>query len=488
MAYSYLRFSSPDQQYGDSLRRQTALAVDYAFEFDLILDDQLTYQDFGISGFRGQNVASGRLGDFLAAISAGLVPTGSVLLVENLDRLSRDSALNAQNLLTQIVLAGVSVVTLSDRRTYSVEELRRDPMGLIFALINFIRANEESAIKSSRAKANWVAKRATALTKPLTSKCPAWLSLDRTTDRFVKLTQRVAVVKTIFDLADQGKSFTEIARILTRRKTPTWTGRGLWDRHTVGNIITFSAVVGTYVPHHNDYVNGKIIRRPLKPIPGYYPAIISVEQFDRVHRTRLANYTSGRSVIGYLLQHLAVCNTCGHFLSIVRRAEHGPSMACAAAIAGTRGHYTEVPYLPIDKALRGSLLKILQSFHLPEEYGSSNRLRMAQNGVDRTRRDRFDDAFSASNGDPNELVLHAFRAAEDEMLEAVESYDSRATQPLRRTIGIALECLADPDFGPVEARLINRALKAIFTRAVIDAPKRVINLHQQDGDIQSVAY
>ena len=86
-AYSYLRFSSPDQQYGDSVRRQVALAAAYALEFNLVLDDTLTYQDFGISGFRGQNAASGRLGDFLAAISSGLVSKGSLLLVENLDRL-----------------------------------------------------------------------------------------------------------------------------------------------------------------------------------------------------------------------------------------------------------------------------------------------------------------------------------------------------------------------------------------------------------------
>ena len=184
-AYSYLRFSSTDQVCGDSVRRQTSLAAAYAEEFGLTLDDQLTYQDFGISSFRGQNVVSGRLGDFLAAVSAGLVPHHSILLVENLDRLSRDSALHAQNLLTQIVLAGVTIVTLADRRIYSIEELRRDPMGLIFALINFIRANEESELKSFRAKANWVAKRTTASTKVLTACCPRWLMLDKKRERFV---------------------------------------------------------------------------------------------------------------------------------------------------------------------------------------------------------------------------------------------------------------------------------------------------------------
>lgn len=52
-AYSYVRFSSPEQMSGDSIRRQTALAVSHADEFSLVLDDRFTYRDYGISGFRG---------------------------------------------------------------------------------------------------------------------------------------------------------------------------------------------------------------------------------------------------------------------------------------------------------------------------------------------------------------------------------------------------------------------------------------------------
>ncbi|KQS04536.1 hypothetical protein ASG11_09975 [Sphingomonas sp. Leaf357] len=479
-----MRFSSPDQQYGDSIRRQTALAAAYALEFGLNLDDQLTYQDFGISSFRGQNAASGRLGDFLAAISSGLVPAGSVLLVENLDRLSRESALNAQNLLTQIVLAGVSIVTLSDRRTYSIEELKRDPMGLIFALINFIRANEESEIKSSRAKANWVAKRATVLTQPLTARCPSWLKLDKDRRRFRQIPERVAIVQLIFQLADEGSTLSQVAITLNQRGMRTWRTKSLWNRNSVGNIICFSAVIGTYVPHYHHYEDGCTRRRPLKPVPDYYPAIVSAEQFDRVQAIRLAAYTSGRSAVGYLLQHLAVCEICGRFMKIVLRAEHGSSMVCSAALAGTETHYSEILYLPIDRALRLGLPRILRDYgRLDEEWGSNHRLRAAQNVLDRARRARSGDLHVKPNSH-----LQALKAAENEMREAVASYESRPLGPLRRKIEIALECLAETDFGPVEARLINTALKAVFTKALIDITGGFIELHQQDGAIQRVAY
>ena len=261
-AYSYLRFSHPDQMSGDSVRRQASLAAAYADEFGLTLDDKLTYRDFGISSFRGQNAASGRLGDFLTAVSTGIVPQGSVLLVENLDRLSRESALHAQNLLTQIVLAGVTIVTLSDRRTYSIEELRRDPMGLIFALINFIRANEESELKSFRGKASWGAKRAEAASKPMTARCPQWLLLDRASNRFVAIPRRVRTVRRIFTLVDQGQSLIDVARALNRRKVPTLQEGGVWTRDKVGWITRCSAVIGTFVPHRID-----LRRRQTGPAP-----------------------------------------------------------------------------------------------------------------------------------------------------------------------------------------------------------------------------
>src|SRR4051812_6180278 len=88
-AYSYLRFSTPDQMRGDSFRCQSTAAEEYALRYQLQLDTALTFQDLGISAFRGTNARNGALGAFLKAIDEGLVADGSVLLVESLDRVSR---------------------------------------------------------------------------------------------------------------------------------------------------------------------------------------------------------------------------------------------------------------------------------------------------------------------------------------------------------------------------------------------------------------
>src|SRR4051812_26198562 len=89
LAYSYVRMSSAAQLKGHSLRRQMELSQKYAEEHGLELLDGNRLHDLGISAFRGANVASGALGQFLAAVKDGKVPEGSFLLVESLDRISR---------------------------------------------------------------------------------------------------------------------------------------------------------------------------------------------------------------------------------------------------------------------------------------------------------------------------------------------------------------------------------------------------------------
>ncbi|WP_447740147.1 recombinase family protein [Variovorax boronicumulans] len=123
-AYSYLRFSTPEQMKGDSKRRQTDLATLYALRHGLDLDSS-SFQDLGVSAFKGDNAATGALRQFRNAVEEGLIPRGSFLLVESLDRLTRDHIVAAQSLFMAIIAAGVSVVTIQPgaERLYSVELL-----------------------------------------------------------------------------------------------------------------------------------------------------------------------------------------------------------------------------------------------------------------------------------------------------------------------------------------------------------------------------
>src|SRR3954452_15539093 len=87
VAYSYLRCSTSEQAKGDSRRRQLAMAEKYAADHHLKLDKHLSFRDLGVSAFRGENAKEGALRAFLEAIEHNLVPWGSFMLLESLDRL-----------------------------------------------------------------------------------------------------------------------------------------------------------------------------------------------------------------------------------------------------------------------------------------------------------------------------------------------------------------------------------------------------------------
>jgi DNA invertase Pin-like site-specific DNA recombinase len=214
VAFSYLRFSTAAQAAGDSRRRQIALAEKYAAEHGLKLDKQLSFRDLGVSAFRGQNAKDGALRAFLEAIEHNLVPRGATLLVESLDRLSRDRIIAAQSLFLQIVQAGVTIVTLVDQRSYSIDSLNQNPLDLIVSLVVLMRANEESQMKSERIRAAFAEKRSMLSTRPWSSRCPGWLRLDKEQCRFVIVEDRANIVRRIFREALDGVGHQTIARQL----------------------------------------------------------------------------------------------------------------------------------------------------------------------------------------------------------------------------------------------------------------------------------
>jgi DNA invertase Pin-like site-specific DNA recombinase len=103
--FSYKRFSSLEQLHGDSLRRQTDAAAEWAAEKGLTIDETLSLTDFGVSTFRGRNAKQGALGAFLKAVEMGRVKVGDYLLLESLDRLSRAGVRAGMRILEQILVS-----------------------------------------------------------------------------------------------------------------------------------------------------------------------------------------------------------------------------------------------------------------------------------------------------------------------------------------------------------------------------------------------
>lgn len=110
--YSYIRFSKKEQGAGSSTARQLKYAEEYAKKRGLVLDSTLV--DDGLSAYHAKHLSKGALGLFLAAVESGDVEPDSTLIIERLDRLSRQKPRQAQALLSQIIDYGITVVTASD--------------------------------------------------------------------------------------------------------------------------------------------------------------------------------------------------------------------------------------------------------------------------------------------------------------------------------------------------------------------------------------
>src|SRR5262249_11140635 len=122
-AFSYLRFSDRKQAKGDSKRRQLEWGPALCGTKGRGLDENLSIQDLGVSAFRGGKARKGQLAAFLKAIKSGRVVPGDVLLVEALDRLTREDIDPAWELFRSILKSGVEVYTREPERHYGKADL-----------------------------------------------------------------------------------------------------------------------------------------------------------------------------------------------------------------------------------------------------------------------------------------------------------------------------------------------------------------------------
>ena len=122
-AYPYTRFSSKEQEKGDSERRQTELVKESKTWIESLgyqLDDSLNLIDRGLSGFTGAH-KRGSWGRFLKLVKEGKISSGSMLVIENMDRLSREDPDQVMSDLWTLKQAGIKVGILDKKVIYDNE-------------------------------------------------------------------------------------------------------------------------------------------------------------------------------------------------------------------------------------------------------------------------------------------------------------------------------------------------------------------------------
>lgn len=358
-AYSYLRFSTPEQRLGDSARRQIAGARAFAAEHNLDLDE--TFKDEGISAFKGkQRSDSAALGAFVRAVESGKVAAGSYLIVESLDRLSREEVLEALELFLSLTRKGIIIVALEEKQIYSRETLGDGPMLLMYSIISMSRAHQESALKSERVGKAWARKRELAETtkQAMTARCPAWIRLvgGPKTGHYELIEDRAAIVRSIFSDTIAGFGKRAIQARLNKEQTPTWgTGQKqseFWHDSYVAKILENPATYGRFTPL------GKMAGgsgEAASPIDDYFPAVISEDMFWHAQAViKSRNFGKGKpGARRNLLSGLVRCSSCGRNMVLIDKRSSGSTLGLkcgrAHASAGCE-HRTFYDYGAIETA------------------------------------------------------------------------------------------------------------------------------------------
>lgn len=305
IAFSYLRFSDLAQASGDSIRRQTQLRDDWLAKHpEVRLDTSVTLHDLGRSAFTGahrENPDRHALAVFLKLVEAGRVPRGSYLLIENLDRLSREEEVPACHLLTALLMAGIRVVQLSPYEMVLTD--KSNGWELMRAVMELSRGHGESAMKSERVGGAWAEKKRRAgngeKQKPtermgdgcevLTRRLPTWV--EERGGKLHLIPAKAKAVRLVFRLAGRdGLGVGAIAKRLNADGVPPLGHAGGWIRSYVYKILTNRAVLGEYQPHTRR--GGK--RRPEgDPVPGYFPRVIEDDEWNAARAA-----TDGRKLKG----------------------------------------------------------------------------------------------------------------------------------------------------------------------------------------------
>ncbi|MBA4188932.1 MAG: hypothetical protein C0467_13125 [Planctomycetaceae bacterium] len=376
-AYSYLRFSKPEQAEGDTLRRQIANRESWLKSHPQIpLDTTLEMTDAGLSGYDRDDWDAYALAGFLRKAESGYVKQGDYLLVENLDRLSREKEVKGTRLFLSILEKGITIVQLSPSVKEFTEE--SDMADLMHAIMELSRGHRESKIKSERVRAAWANKRTKARAGTVTGmRLPGWLQRGADANAMPTVIEsKAAIVRRLFKLAFEGVGLAQIARQLNdegvkpfgkaviaargqrhlptadkNRHTVTWT-KGL-----IHNFLTSPSAIGKYHPHTGRGKN----RKPDGDAVTLYPAIVTERDYYAVQSALASRSKRGAGRRG---KHVNL------FAGIITDMRTGGAMTCehspgragaiipANAVTGAGDQWSSFPLTVFESAILSALQEV----------------------------------------------------------------------------------------------------------------------------------
>jgi hypothetical protein len=442
-------------------------------EHDLFLEKSRSFYDEGKSGFRGKHRTEGALSKFLELVEKGRVPQGSVMIVEAFDRLSREDTLTAFNLFTNLLKAGLDLVTLVDRQWYSRDTINEN-MGQLFLSVGALwSAHNYSALLAGRVGTAWAQKQKLAREqkKPMTKNCPAWLRMSDDGQRYETIPERVRIVRLMFWLRLRGWGPNRIKSLFNRHRdrVPVWGAHKnkaeAWHSSYIKLILGSRAVLGEFTLHTS---LGGVRRASGEAVKGYYPTIVDEDAFLRVQNRAGPPKGPLPDAATNLFQGLLHDGDFPDYRMWFRDHSRPPRLGqWAYAVSDHRRVYPDEPifswrYLHLERLILGYLVDL--------DWSSLTSTRNAE--VSRLRKDlEAKDAQAAELGRQVKRLVEVAKAAGDvqELAREITEITSRRGAVQAEAKDIRQQILAKHDFTADDAAALIRKLAA--DRATTDSRK-----------------
>ena len=368
-AVIYIRFSTPKQERGASRDRQLELCQQFCEQRGWTVDEVI--EDLGRSAWTGAHLSAGNLGRFAARVRDGEVAGGTVLVVEKLDRLSRQEPRTTLRWMEDLCAVGLTIATVDGGKIYDDGGLRADLMGVIEILMRAKLANDESQQKSERVldRIGRNMERARSTGQIITTKAPGWLIARPDRSGFDVIEERAQIVRDVYEMAAQGMGARWIAKELNERGISAW-GRWrkagstpTWEISSIKLILAQPSVEGDYVP---GFSNTSAKRTQFdQRIVGYYPRVVDADLVARARSQIMARKTGprkgGRHTRGVanLFAGVVVCERCGNRKHLRSSGQPNPRRYWQCNFASRRRGCTQTAMFRYEPFERSALDQIL---------------------------------------------------------------------------------------------------------------------------------
>lgn len=346
--FSYLRFSTKQQEQGSSEERQLEIAEKVSQQKGWELVPEWNAADLGISAYTGSNKET--LEAIMQSVKTGIIPQGSVCIIEALDRLTRIPLDDAYQLIRDMLKTGLELFIESADRHLTKADLN-NPMSVMLTVVSLDAGFQYSAKLSTRVKEGWSQRRKEVREGrlKLTQSVPGWIDSKTWT-----INEHGKQVKRIFKMYADGYGITSIVRALNGDKVKTWGSRGTkFSTSYIALLLRSKTVIGELQMCNKVRTPNTKGRKQVptgEPIKGYYPAVISEKLFYEVQSKLGDSKTCKKTgAVVNLFAGRAYCACgCGTKMFLINSSKGKKYYSTWAKMNGTPCKHETMKYHPIE--------------------------------------------------------------------------------------------------------------------------------------------